>query len=61
MICGPLNSLIAKADVILQMNSNEQSIKPITLKNQPFATPDKVCISFIDILKITTMWVFFKF
>ena len=54
MIASPLTAFIAKADVILQMNQNEQSIKPIILKNQPFATPEKV--SFIFLINFLLMY-----
>ena len=41
-LVGQLTSFLAKADVIIAMNKRENEVKPITLKNQPFATPDKV-------------------
>ncbi|CAL4079474.1 unnamed protein product, partial [Meganyctiphanes norvegica] len=45
-LAGHLTAFLAKAEVILQMNK-EENVKPIVLKNQPFSTPDKVaeCIN----------------
>ncbi|KAK7079194.1 Golgi transport complex subunit 3 [Halocaridina rubra] len=40
-LSSPLTRFIAKAEVILQMNK-EENVKPILLKNQPFAVPEKV-------------------
>ncbi|MPC15446.1 Conserved oligomeric Golgi complex subunit 3 [Portunus trituberculatus] len=39
-LSGPITVFLAKAEVILQMN-REESVKPIVLKNQPFAVPEK--------------------
>uniref|UniRef100_A0A6A7G0E7 Conserved oligomeric Golgi complex subunit 3 n=3 Tax=Hirondellea gigas TaxID=1518452 RepID=A0A6A7G0E7_9CRUS len=38
----PLTVLLAKMDVILTMNQREEDIKPIQLKNQPFANPNNI-------------------
>ncbi|XP_068242874.1 conserved oligomeric Golgi complex subunit 3 isoform X1 [Palaemon carinicauda] len=40
-LSSPLTRFLAKADVILQMNK-EENVKPIVLKNQPFAVPEKL-------------------
>ncbi|KAK3872541.1 hypothetical protein Pcinc_022385 [Petrolisthes cinctipes] len=40
-LANPLTVFLSKAEVILQMNK-EESVKPIILKNQPFAIPEKV-------------------
>ncbi|XP_063599673.1 conserved oligomeric Golgi complex subunit 3-like [Penaeus indicus] len=40
-LTGPLSIFLTKAEVILQMNK-EESVKPISLKNQPFASAEKV-------------------
>lgn len=41
-LVGSLFALLAQMDVILAINEKEGGVKPILLKNQPFATPDKV-------------------
>ncbi|KAA0201080.1 hypothetical protein HAZT_HAZT001031 [Hyalella azteca] len=41
-LVGRLTAFIAKLQLITNMNSREKNIKPILLKNQPFATPEKV-------------------
>lgn len=40
-LSGPITVFLTKAEVILQMNQ-EENVKPIMLKNQPFAVPEKV-------------------
>lgn len=40
-LASPLTVFLSKAEVILQMN-REENVKPIVLKNQPFAVPEKV-------------------
>ncbi|KAG7171455.1 conserved oligomeric Golgi complex subunit 3-like [Homarus americanus] len=40
-LSSPLIMFLTKAEVILQMNQ-EETVKPIMLKNQPFAVPEKV-------------------
>ncbi|KAF2359926.1 Conserved oligomeric Golgi complex subunit 3 [Trinorchestia longiramus] len=42
VLVGPLTSLITKVDVILAMNKNEAGVKPVLIKNQPFASPAKI-------------------
>ncbi|XP_076040956.1 conserved oligomeric Golgi complex subunit 3 [Oratosquilla oratoria] len=44
----PLSTFITKAEVILKMNKDE-SVKPIALKNQPFASPEKLS----DVISLT--------
>ncbi|MCL4131004.1 UNVERIFIED_CONTAM: hypothetical protein GTU68_002411 [Idotea baltica] len=41
LLVSPLTLFIAKIEVLLQMNE-EKGAKPIALKNQPFASPEKV-------------------
>lgn len=41
-LVGPIISLIERIDVILDMNMSENQVKPIALKNQPFAAPEKI-------------------
>lgn len=40
-LSGPITVFLTKAEVILHMNQ-EENVKPIMLKNQPFAVPEKV-------------------
>ena len=46
-LIGSLMSLLSRMDKILTMNETENNVKPIVLKNQPFATPEKIgeCVS----------------